>query len=102
VTAFLVERGMPGFSSGAKLDKLGMRGSNTCELVFEDVAVPESNVLGGVGQGARVLMSGLDYEVRAHHSLLFAHFYSLFSLLSSVCYYYCALRSYYVHSILNN
>ena len=62
LTAFLVEKGMPGFSTARKLDKLGMRGSNTCELVFEDCEVPEENVLGGVGEGARVLMSGLDYE----------------------------------------
>ena len=62
LTAFLVEKGMPGFSTAQKLDKLGMRGSNTCELVFDDCEVPEENVLGGVGEGARVLMSGLDYE----------------------------------------
>lgn len=62
VTAFLVERGMKGFSTAQKLDKLGMRGSNTCELVFEDCEVPEENVMGGVGSGAKVLMSGLDYE----------------------------------------
>jgi len=62
ITAFLVERGMPGFGTAQKLDKLGMRGSNTCELVFEDCAVPADNVLGGIGAGARVLMSGLDYE----------------------------------------
>jgi isovaleryl-CoA dehydrogenase len=62
ITAFLVERGMPGFSAGPKLDKLGMRGSNTCELVFQDCAVPAENVLGVPGQGVRVLMSGLDYE----------------------------------------
>jgi len=62
VTAFLVERGMAGFSAAQKLDKLGMRGSNTCELVFADCEVPADNVLGGVGAGARVLMSGLDYE----------------------------------------
>ncbi|MBU6165522.1 MAG: isovaleryl-CoA dehydrogenase [Alphaproteobacteria bacterium] len=62
VTAFLIEKGMAGFSTAQKLDKLGMRGSDTCELVFEDCAVPAENVLGGVGNGARVLMSGLDYE----------------------------------------
>jgi isovaleryl-CoA dehydrogenase len=62
VTAFLIEKGMKGFSTAQKLDKLGMRGSDTCELVFEDCAVPAANVLGGVGNGARVLMSGLDYE----------------------------------------
>jgi isovaleryl-CoA dehydrogenase len=62
VTAFLIEKGMKGFSTAQKLDKLGMRGSDTCELVFEDCAVPAENVLGGVGNGARVLMSGLDYE----------------------------------------
>jgi isovaleryl-CoA dehydrogenase len=62
MTAFLVERTFPGFSTAQKLDKLGMRGSNTCELVFADCEVPEENVLGGVGRGAAVLMSGLDYE----------------------------------------
>ncbi|MCU0892953.1 MAG: isovaleryl-CoA dehydrogenase [Rhodospirillales bacterium] len=62
MTAFLVERSFPGFSTAQKLDKLGMRGSNTCELVFADCFVPEENVLGGVGRGASVLMSGLDYE----------------------------------------
>jgi len=62
MTAFIVERDWKGFSRSPKLDKLGMRGSNTCELVFEDVEVPEENVLGKVGDGARVLMSGLDYE----------------------------------------
>ena len=62
VTAFLVERDMAGFSVAQKLDKLGMRGSNTGELVFTDCEVPEDNVLGGIGAGARVLMSGLDYE----------------------------------------
>ena len=62
ITAFLVERGSPGFSTAPKLDKLGMRGSNTCELVFEDCEVPEENVLGTLGRGVNVLMSGLDYE----------------------------------------
>ena len=62
ITAFLVEKGMAGFSTAQKLDKLGMRGSDTCELIFEDCEVPEENVLGTVGGGARVLMSGLDYE----------------------------------------
>ena len=62
ITAFLVERSFPGFHSAQKLDKLGMRGSNTCELVFDDCLVPADNVLGGIGAGARVLMSGLDYE----------------------------------------
>jgi len=62
ITAFLVEKGMPGFSTAQKLDKLGMRGSNTCELVFQDCEVPAENVLGSVGGGVRVLMSGLDYE----------------------------------------
>ncbi|AWN42941.1 acyl-CoA dehydrogenase family protein [Methylobacterium durans] len=62
ITAFLVERGFAGFSTGAKLDKLGMRGSDTCELIFEDCRVPEENVLGAVGGGVGVLMSGLDYE----------------------------------------
>ncbi len=62
ITAFLVEKGMPGFSTAQKLDKLGMRGSNTCELVFEDCEVPAENVIGEVGGGVAVLMSGLDYE----------------------------------------
>ena len=62
ITAFLVERGFPGFSTAQKLDKLGMRGSNTCELVFQDCEVPEENVLGEAGRGVNVLMSGLDYE----------------------------------------
>ena len=62
ITAFLIEKGMKGFSTAQKLDKLGMRGSNTCELVFRDCEVPAENVLGEVGKGVRVLMSGLDYE----------------------------------------
>jgi len=62
ITAFLVEKGFAGFSTGPKLDKLGMRGSNTCELIFSDCEVPEENVLGSVGGGVRILMSGLDYE----------------------------------------
>lgn len=62
ITAFLIEKGMPGFKTAQKLDKLGMRGSNTCELVFEDCEVPKEQVLGEVNQGAKVLMSGLDYE----------------------------------------
>ena len=62
ITAFLVEKGFKGFSTAQKLDKLGMRGSNTCELVFEDCEVPEENVLGEIGKGVNILMSGLDYE----------------------------------------
>ena len=62
VTAMIIERGFKGFSTAQKLDKLGMRGSDTCELVFDDCEVPAENVLGQVGGGARVLMSGLDYE----------------------------------------
>jgi len=62
ITAFLVEKGFPGFSCAQKLDKLGMRGSNTGELVFQDCEVPEENVLNKVGAGVNVLMSGLDYE----------------------------------------
>ena len=62
VTAFLIEKGFKGFRTAQKLDKLGMRGSNTCELIFEDCEVPAENVLGKVGEGAKVLMSGLDYE----------------------------------------
>ena len=62
ITAFIVERDYPGFSRQQKLDKLGMRGSNTCELVFENCQVPAENILGGEGRGVAVLMSGLDYE----------------------------------------
>jgi isovaleryl-CoA dehydrogenase len=62
ITAFLIEKGMKGFSTAQKLDKLGMRGSNTCELVFRDCEVPVENVLGEQGRGVNVLMSGLDYE----------------------------------------
>lgn len=62
ITAFIVERDAPGFSRHQKLDKLGMRGSNTCELVFEDCEVPAENILGAEGKGVAVLMSGLDYE----------------------------------------
>jgi isovaleryl-CoA dehydrogenase len=62
ITAFIVEKGMKGFSTAQKLDKLGMRGSHTGEMVFQDVEVPAENVLGAVGGGAKVLMSGLDYE----------------------------------------
>lgn len=62
MTAFIVERGMKGFSTAQKLDKLGMRGSNTCELVFENCEIPADNVLGDVNQGVRVLMSGLNTE----------------------------------------
>lgn len=62
ITAFIIEKGFKGFSTAQKLDKLGMRGSNTCELVFEDCEVPAENILGEINQGTRVLMSGLDYE----------------------------------------
>jgi isovaleryl-CoA dehydrogenase len=62
ITAFIIEKDFKGFSTAQKLDKLGMRGSNTCELVFEDCEVPEDNILGGLGRGVNVLMSGLDYE----------------------------------------
>ena len=62
ITAFIIEKGMKGFSTAQKLDKLGMRGSDTCELVFDDCEVPEENVVGEVGKGVNVLMSGLDYE----------------------------------------
>jgi isovaleryl-CoA dehydrogenase len=62
ITAFLIEKGMKGFSTAQKLDKLGMRGSDTCELVFQDCEVPEENVMGKPGEGVRILMSGLDYE----------------------------------------
>ncbi|PIP79357.1 MAG: acyl-CoA dehydrogenase [Gammaproteobacteria bacterium CG22_combo_CG10-13_8_21_14_all_40_8] len=62
ISAFIVEKGFKGFSTAQKLDKLGMRGSNTCELVFEDCEIPEENMLGGLNQGVKVLMSGLDYE----------------------------------------
>ncbi|MCR9191210.1 MAG: isovaleryl-CoA dehydrogenase [Gammaproteobacteria bacterium] len=62
ITAFIIEKDMPGFSTAQKLDKLGMRGSNTCELVFQDCFVPEEQILGTVNRGVAVLMSGLDYE----------------------------------------
>ena len=62
ITAFIIEKGMKGFSTPQKLDKLGMRGSDTSELVFEDCEVPEENILGNIGHGVNVLMSGLDYE----------------------------------------
>lgn len=62
ITAFIVERDYPGFSRHQKLDKLGMRGSNTCELVFQDCPVPKENILGQLNEGVKVLMSGLDYE----------------------------------------
>ena len=62
MTAFLVEKTFKGFSTSPKLDKLGMRGSNTCELVFQDCEVPEENILGTIGRGVNILMSGLDYE----------------------------------------
>lgn len=62
ITAFIIEKGMKGFTTAQKLDKLGMRSSNTCELVFQDCEVPVENVLGAVGGGVKVLMSGLDYE----------------------------------------
>ena len=62
ITAFIIERGFKGFSTGPKLDKMGMRGSNTCELIFQDCEVPAENVMGEVGRGVNVLMSGLDYE----------------------------------------
>src|SRR3954462_8796955 len=62
ISAFLIEKGFPGFSTAQKLDKLGMRGSDTCELLFTDCEVPVENVLGKVNDGVKVLMSGLDYE----------------------------------------
>src|SRR6185503_15032138 len=62
ITAFLIETGWKGFRVAQKLDKMGMRGSSTGELVFENVEVPEENVVGAVGKGVNVLMSGLDYE----------------------------------------
>lgn len=62
ITAFIIEKDFPGFSTAQKLDKLGMRGSNTCELVFENCEVPKENILGTVNEGVKVLMSGLDYE----------------------------------------
>ncbi|MEI6827290.1 MAG: isovaleryl-CoA dehydrogenase [Desulfuromonadales bacterium] len=62
ITAFLIEKGFKGFSTAQKLDKLGMRGSDTCELVFEDCEVPAENVMGCIGDGVKILMSGLDYE----------------------------------------
>ena len=62
ITAFIIEKGFKGFSTAQKLDKLGMRGSDTCELVFEDCEVPVENVMGNIGDGVKILMSGLDYE----------------------------------------
>ena len=62
ITAFIVEKGFPGFSTAQKLDKLGMRGSNTCELVFDNCRVPAANILGTLNEGVKVLMSGLDFE----------------------------------------
>src|ERR1700759_5057548 len=62
ITAFIIEKGMPGFSTAQKLDKLGMRGSNTCELVFENCEIPAENIVGEVNEGVRVLMGGLDTE----------------------------------------
>jgi isovaleryl-CoA dehydrogenase len=62
ISAFIIEKGMKGFSTSPKLDKMGMRGSNTCELVFEDCEVPAENIVGGLNRGVNVLMSGLDYE----------------------------------------
>src|SRR5207253_8087244 len=62
MTAFLVDKGMKGFTTAQKLDKLGMRGSNTCELVFQDCEIPQENVLGDVNNGVKVLMSGLNTE----------------------------------------
>ncbi|XP_032402761.1 isovaleryl-CoA dehydrogenase, mitochondrial [Xiphophorus hellerii] len=62
ITAFIVEKGMPGFSTAQKLDKLGMRGSSTCELIFEDCKIPEKNILGSLNKGVYVMMSGLDME----------------------------------------
>jgi isovaleryl-CoA dehydrogenase len=62
ISAFIIEKGMKGFTTAQKLDKLGMRGSDTCELVFQDCEVPEENVVGKVGEGVKMLMSGLDYE----------------------------------------
>ena len=62
ITAFIVQKGMKGFSTSPKLDKMGMRGSNTCELIFDNCEVPETNVLGSLNGGVKVLMSGLDYE----------------------------------------
>ena len=62
ITAFIIEKGMKGFSTSPKLDKMGMRGSNTCELIFSDCEVPEANILGSLNGGVKVLMSGLDYE----------------------------------------
>ncbi|ANB03475.1 isovaleryl-CoA dehydrogenase [Ectothiorhodospira sp. BSL-9] len=62
ITAFLIEKGTPGFSTAQKLDKLGMRGSNTCELIFDHCEVPAENIIGQEGEGVKVLMSGLDYE----------------------------------------
>ena len=90
ITAFLIEKGMEGFSTGPKLDKLGIRGSNTGELIFEDCKVPEKNVLGAVNKGIYVLFSGLDLErlVLAAGSLIltklsFTQFLPIFSCFRS-------------------
>jgi len=68
MTAFIVEKGMKGFSTAQKLDKLGMRGSGTCELVFDDCLVPADNLLGAENQGVSVLMSGLDEHLGEFHA----------------------------------
>jgi alkylation response protein AidB-like acyl-CoA dehydrogenase len=76
ISAFIVEKTFKGFSTAQKLDKLGMRGSNTCELVFDDCEVPEENLLGKIGRGVNVLMSGLDFAGRRssrHHASLHGH-----------------------------
>ena len=71
ITAFLIEKGFKGFATAQKLDKLGMRGSNTCELVFHDCEVPGENVLGADGRGVNVLMSGLDYLVEVEDDVAY-------------------------------
>ncbi len=85
ITAFIIERDFEGFSHAQKLDKLGMRGSNTCELVFQDCVVPKENVLGELNRGVEVLMSGLDYERVVLAAGPLWHHASLYGRSGSVC-----------------
>ena len=95
VTAFIVEKGVPGFSTAQKLDKLGMRGSNTCELVFEQCELPAEAVMGGVGGGVTVLMSGLDLE----RLVLSGGPIGLMQACLDVCLPYIVQRKQFGHSI---
>ena len=85
ITAFIIEKGFKGFSTSPKLDKLGMRGSDTCELVFEDCEVPAENVLGAEGRGVNVLMSGLDYERLVLAGGTFGHHAGLYGCGCALC-----------------